>query len=75
MNPILIEPIVSLPARGLLYLDPGSGSILLQILIAAGMSVLFVLGLFRKKIADFFSRLLGRKAADAAGTGDDSDDD
>jgi hypothetical protein len=63
------------PARGLLYLDPGSGSILLQILIAAGMSVLFVLGLFRKKIADFFSRLLGRKTADAAGADDDSGDD
>jgi hypothetical protein len=75
MNPSIIEPIVSLPARRLLYLDPGSGSFLLQILIAAGMSVLFVLGLFRKKIADFFSRLLGRKTAGEAGAGDDSDDD
>jgi len=27
------------PAGGLLYLDPGTGSFLLQILIAAGMSV------------------------------------
>jgi hypothetical protein len=63
------------PARGLLYLDPGSGSFLLQILIAAGMSVLFVLGLFRKKIADFFSRLLGRTTTGEAGAGDDSDDD
>jgi hypothetical protein len=63
------------PARGLLYLDPGTGSFLLQILIAAGMSVLFVIGLFRKKIGEFFSRLLGRKPADPAGADDDSDND
>jgi hypothetical protein len=63
------------PVRGLLYLDPGTGSFLLQILIAAGMSVLFVIGLFRKKLAAFFSRLLGRKPADSLHSDEDSDDD
>jgi hypothetical protein len=64
----------SQPARGLMYLDPGTGSYLLQILIAAGMSVLFVVGMFRKRIADFFGRLFCRKPADPS-AGDSSDDD
>jgi hypothetical protein len=63
------------PTSGLLYLDPGTGSILLQILIAAGMSVLFVFGMFRKKISVFFARLFGRKPADPSQTSNASDDD
>jgi hypothetical protein len=63
------------PVRGLPYLDPGTGSFLLQILIAAGMSVLFVIGVFRKKLAAFFSRLLGRKPADPAGGDEEADND
>ena len=69
-----ILPLIAVPpADALLYLDPGTGSYLLQILIAAGMSVLLVLGMFRKKIAAFFSRLLGRKPA-PSGDGEKSDD-
>jgi hypothetical protein len=66
--------IQSQPAGNLLYLDPGTGSYLLQILIAAGMSVLLVLGVFRKKITGLFGRLFGRQAADTS-EDDDSDDD
>jgi hypothetical protein len=69
-------PLLSFPpVRGLPYLDPGTGSFLLQILIAAGMSIVFVIGLFRKKLAAFFSRLLGRKPADEARADEDADDD
>jgi hypothetical protein len=63
------------PASGLLYLDPGTGSFLLQILIAAGMSVVFVFGVFRKKITAFFGRLFGKKSADPTQEGGASDDD
>ena len=66
---------LSQPAGGLLYLDPGTGSFLLQILIAAGMSVLFVFGVFRRKIGAFFARLFGRKPGDPSREGDSSDDD
>lgn len=38
-----------------LYLDPGSGSILLQTLIAAGLGLVFVIRLSWKKIKRFFS--------------------
>jgi hypothetical protein len=75
MNVLFAALFSSPPARGLPYLDPGTGSFLLQILIAAGMSVLFVIGLFRKKLAAFFSRLLGRKPADSLHSDEDSDDD
>lgn len=37
-----------------LYLDPGSGSILLQTLIAAGLGLVFVIRLSWKKIKRFF---------------------
>ena len=64
----------SLPTDSLLYLDPGTGSYLLQILIAAGMSVLLIFSVFRKKITGLFGKLFGRKSADPS-EGDDSDDD
>ncbi len=71
-----IPPILaSHPPKVLLYLDPGTGSFLLQILIAAGMSVVFVIGVFRKKIAGFFGRLFGKKTADPSQDGGASDDD
>jgi len=38
-----------------LYLDPGSGSILLQTLIAAGLGLIFVIRLSWKKIKRFFT--------------------
>ncbi|MGB7537392.1 MAG: hypothetical protein WBM17_02520 [Anaerolineales bacterium] len=63
------------PDGGLLYLDPGTGSILLQILIAAGMSVVFIIGAFRKKLAAFFRRLFGMKPADPSQASNASDDD
>jgi hypothetical protein len=66
--------LASHPDGALLYLDPGTGSFLLQIVIAAGMSVAFVIGVFRKKIAAFFGRLFGRQPADPLQDSDSSDD-
>lgn len=49
------------------YLDPGAGSFLFQLLIGAGVSVLFLLKVYWKKIKGFITK----KGADA----DDDDDD
>jgi hypothetical protein len=61
------------PAGGRFYLDPGTGSQILQILIAGGLSVLVAFGLLRKQLAAFFRRLTGRRAAapDADNPADD----
>lgn len=59
------------PGRALAYLDPGTGSYLFQILIAAVVGGLFAVKLFWGKIAAFFSGLFGRKpAADSEVTED-----
>jgi hypothetical protein len=74
----MIAPLASLiaspPASVLPYLDPGTGSYLLQILIAAGLSAASVLYLLRKRIAAFFSRLLGRRPAEPGKDAGPSDD-
>ena len=43
------------------YLDPGSGSFLLQLLIAGIVGVLFLLRMYWGKVKSFFRRVLGRK--------------
>ncbi|MEX0616486.1 MAG: hypothetical protein WD231_01575 [Candidatus Woykebacteria bacterium] len=43
------------------YLDPGSGSYILQILIATGVGALFAVKTFWLQIKDFFTSLIGRK--------------
>jgi hypothetical protein len=55
-----------------LYLDPGSGSFILQLLLASFFGALFVAKAFRKKIKSFFYRLVGKKdqANPSDGTGD-----
>ena len=47
---------LDLSQNNLLYLDPGSGSILLQILIASGLGAIFVLRSSWGKIKSFFQR-------------------
>ncbi len=46
----------NLMQNNMLYLDPGSGSILLQILIASGLGAIFVLRSSWGKIKSFFQR-------------------
>jgi hypothetical protein len=50
--------------RGLFYLDPGSGSYLLQLLIAGAMGALLMLRIYWSKVKVFIARLLGREVAD-----------
>lgn len=53
--------LLSTLGRELNYLDPGSGSYFIQLLIASLMGGLFVLGMYRKKVTDFFRRLFSRQ--------------
>jgi hypothetical protein len=49
------------PAKtSLAYLDPGSGSFILQLLLAALVGGLFILKTYWKRIRDFFRKLFSR---------------
>jgi hypothetical protein len=47
-------------SRPLSYLDPGSGSYLLQLLIAGALGALFALRIYWGRIKRFIARLVGR---------------
>lgn len=53
-----MHPVLSVLA----YLDPGSGSYLIQILIAALLGGGFAIKAFWKQISGFFAGLFGRKS-------------
>lgn len=48
------------PAYG--YIDPGTGSFLLQILIGSALGSLLVLKMFWRRITGFFAQLFRRKS-------------
>ncbi|MBN1788552.1 MAG: hypothetical protein JW806_09200 [Sedimentisphaerales bacterium] len=48
----------SMPA----YIDPGSGSIILQVIIAGAVGTAFVLKFYFRRIVDFFKNLFSRKS-------------
>jgi hypothetical protein len=58
-----------------LYLDPGTGSFILQLILASFFGALFVAKIFGKKLKLFFYRLVGKKdqTNPSDGTGDLSD--
>ncbi len=59
---VLAAGVIVLPTHfAYAYLDPGTGSFLLQILVAGFLGVVFALRLFRGRIASLFRRLLGRE--------------
>ena len=65
--------VLASPGRALAYLDPGTGSYLFQILIAALVGGLFAVKIFWGRISAFFSGLFGKgKKADSEVT-DDAD--
>jgi len=51
----------SLPSAALAYIDPGTGSYLLQILIAAFVAISFTAKIFWKRISKFVSTKIFRK--------------
>jgi hypothetical protein len=58
--PELLLPF-QLLTNGLGYLDPGSGSFILQILIATLLGGLFVAKTFWRRIVEFFRSLFSRR--------------
>jgi len=48
------------PEKACAYIDPGSGSYILQLVIASLLSVLFTVKTFRDKVRDFFKNVFGR---------------
>jgi hypothetical protein len=49
------------PRKAYAYLDPGTGSFFLQVLIAALLGGLFAIKIFWNKIKAFFGNLLSRR--------------
>ena len=47
------------PPAGM-YIDPGAGSLLFQVIAAGAVGVLASVGRIRRAIADFFAKLRGR---------------
>lgn len=60
----LSTALFSLLGREPAYLDPGSGSYFVQLLLASLMGALFVLGVYRRKVTDFIRNLFSRNEAD-----------
>ena len=60
----LLTAMFSLLGREPAYLDPGSGSYFVQLLLASLMGALFFIGVYRRKVTDFFRNLFSRNEAD-----------
>jgi len=58
------DSLFSTLARPQAYLDPGSGSYIVQLLLASLMGGLFVLGVYRRKVTDFFRNLFSKDKTD-----------
>jgi hypothetical protein len=55
------------PSRACAYLDPGTGSYVVQVVIAALVGSGFALKIFWRRIADFFRRHFSRRDTDDTG--------
>jgi hypothetical protein len=53
-----------LPSIANAYLDPGTGSYVLQLLIGGLLGGLFALGVFWRRVGAFFKRLFRRGSSD-----------
>ena len=53
--------VLVLVKRAHAYIDPGTGSMLVQAAIAAVAAASVSIGIFRRRLRSFFGRLFGRK--------------
>ncbi len=60
----LMHSIPRILIRPASYLDPGSGSYLLQLLIAGALGALFALRLYWSRVRQFFSNIFRRSRED-----------
>ena len=58
---VLINVFPEILYKGRMYLDPGSGSYLISILIATIAGVFIYLATYWRKVKAFFARLFGKK--------------
>lgn len=58
---LIAKQLINILFRNNAYLDPGSGSYFIQLLIASLMGALFVLGTYRKKIIQIIKNLFSRQ--------------
>ena len=65
-NPTLTQPhfLLNILTTGLAYLDPGSGSFILQLLIAAILGGAFIVKAYWQKIVGFFRSRFSRRGDD-----------
>ncbi len=66
----LARSIPEILARPASYLDPGSGSYLLQLLIAGALGAAFAVRLYWTRIKGFFSGLFGKSTDEDEKDGD-----
>ena len=57
MNIVLVCILISIPMKAFAYLDPGTGSYIVQILLASLFGVLFAVKLFWTNIKLFFMKI------------------
>ncbi len=58
---LLAIAVISFPQPALAYLDPGAGSMILQMLIAGIMGALFTIKMYWYRIKAWFARVMGRE--------------
>lgn len=56
--------LLALPSVAQAYLDPGTGSYVVQLLIGGLLGGLFALGVFWRRVLAFFKRLFRRGSSD-----------
>ena len=56
--------LLALPSTADAYLDPGTGSYVVQLLIGSLLGGLFALGMFWRRVVAFFKRLFRRGNSD-----------
>ncbi len=61
---LLLVALLAMPQTALAYLDPGSGSLLLQGLIALIVGTLASIGVYWQKLIAYFHKLRREKPAD-----------
>lgn len=64
ISAVILPTLFSTLGRQAYYLDPGSGSYFVQLILASLMGTLFLIGVYRKKVTDFFRSLFSKNKAD-----------
>ena len=61
---IFFHTLSAILGRDTAYLDPGSGSYFIQLILASMMGALFLLGVYRRRVTGFFRNLFKKNDPD-----------